>query len=161
MSRSIRVVSAVTLTLLGAASVALASNRNADPRPAADYTQKHVPSASRVVREVAGYQSSFYPGFVRRLAVHREGEEIVLFEQETAFVLPGGQQTPWPSNTLEFSGGPAGRDFTMQIQGSLQEIERIEVVFKPGADGKGAERLVIEDGPVLCPPMCPPGGGGD
>lgn len=131
-----------------------------------------------------GYRASFYPGFVSRLAVRdAAGLETDLYRQETAFCLPPGYKKPWPNSTLEFSR-PDGRRIVLQIEDSHQQIGRIEIHLKdagvpavrPGlvkrivgdADGLlGGEPpppeepdepdivLIVEDGPVLCPPWCP------
>jgi hypothetical protein len=69
------------------------------------------------------------------------------------FVLPPGQLLPWPSNTLELRGN--GRELAMQLYDPHHQIERVEIVLKPRAVGRKPERLIIEDAPVLCPPLCP------
>jgi hypothetical protein len=115
------------------------------------------PSPSRECRSAGGYEACFYPGFVKRLSVESDGSETVIYEQKGVFVLPPGQLLPWPSNTLELSGN--GREIAMQLYDPLHQIERVEIVFKPRAGQSGSERLVVEDGPVLCPPLCPGSGG--
>lgn len=118
------------------------------------------PSPSRECREAEGYRACFYPGFVRRLAVRRGTEEIVLYDQAgKPFVLPAGEELPWPSSGLEFTD-PSGREIRLQVDDRHQRIARIEVVFKQDAardgsieDGDG-ETLVISDTPVVCPPDC-------
>ncbi len=124
------------------------------------YAQKHPPSPSRDVREVDGYRASFYPGFVRRLAVREAEGEIVIYEQEKPFVLPAGATEPWPCSVLHFSGGAGRRDIRLQIDDPHRQIARIEVVFKRGTEersgdgGEDGETLVLNETPLLCPPMC-------
>lgn len=109
------------------------------------------PSRPRECVSAAGYEACFYPGFVRRLAlVDPAGAETVMYEQQTAFVLPPGQAKPWPSSQLEIRGN--GVEVMLQIHDAGQQIDRIEIVLK-GHDGRG-QRLVVQDGPVLCPPLC-------
>jgi hypothetical protein len=126
-----------------------------------------------------GYRASFYPGFVSRLAVRdAAGQVTELYRQDTVFCLPPGYKKPWPSSTLEFSR-PDGRRVVLQIEDSHQQIGRIEIHLKdtPGVEPGLVERivkdpdrlvggdpppphesdivLIVEDGPVLCPPICP------
>ncbi|WP_420127560.1 hypothetical protein [Longimicrobium sp.] len=115
------------------------------------------PSPARECRSAGGYEACFYPGFVRRLSVQEDGSETLIYEQKGVFVLPPGQLLPWPSNTLELRGN--GRDIAMQLYDPLHEIERVEIVLKPRVVGGNPERVVVEDGPVLCPPLCPGSGG--
>ncbi|HEU4885214.1 MAG TPA: hypothetical protein VFT45_23330 [Longimicrobium sp.] len=111
------------------------------------------PSPARECRSAGGYEACFYPGFVKRLSVAEDGTETVIYEQKGVFVLPPGQLLPWPSNTLELRGN--GRELSMQLYDPLHEIERVEIVLKPrDPEGKPA-RLIVDDGPVLCPPLCP------
>jgi hypothetical protein len=145
MKRSHWIAAAGALALAGAASAAVAATRTGDER---------VPSPAREVREAAGYHTAFYPGFVRKMTVQRAGEEVVLYEQESPFVLPAGQGAPASSATVELRGGPAGRDLTLHLEGAIHGIDRIEVHFKPGPDGAPTERLIIEDAPTICPPNC-------
>lgn len=116
------------------------------------------PSPARECRNAAGYDVCFYPGFVKKLWVAEDGIETPIYEQEGAFVLPPGQLSPWPSNTLELRGN--GRELSMQLYDPGQQVARIEIVMKPRGPGRKPERLIIEDGPVLCPPLCPRPGEG-
>lgn len=142
----------------------------------------HEPSNPTLVVEKDGYRASFYPGFVRRLAVRKDGVETELYLQneKEPFYLPPGYDKPWPSSVLEFSAPSPERRILLQIDDPGQQIGRIEVQFKgpvptpvggqvprvPGAvdslldgprcvEGEGHLVLVIEDAPVLCPPACP------
>lgn len=127
-----------------------------------------------------GYRASFYPGFVSRLTVRdAAGLETDLYQQDTVFCLPPGYNKPWPNSTLEFSR-PDGRRIVLQIDDPHQQIGRIEIHLKdtPGAQPNLVRRivkdgdhlldsqpptspdeqgivLIVEDGPVLCPPICP------
>ena len=116
------------------------------------------PSPARECRSAGGYEACFYPGFVKRLAVVENGTETVIYEQRGVFVLPPGQELPWPSNTLELRGN--GRDLAMQLYDPHHQIERVEIVLKPRDEGGRPARLIVEDGPVLCPPLCPDPGEG-
>jgi hypothetical protein len=111
------------------------------------------PSPARECRSAAGYDVCFYPGFVKKLSVAEDGIETPFYEQERVFVLPPGQLSPWPSHTLELRGN--GRELVMQLFDPNQQIERVEIVLKPRGEGRKPERLIVEDGPVLCPPFCP------
>lgn len=111
------------------------------------------PSPPRECRSAAGYDVCFYPGFVRKLSVAEDGIETPVYEQERAFVLPPGQLAPWPSHTLELRGN--GREVVMQLYDPNQQIERVEIVLKPRGEDCRPERLIVENGPVLCPPFCP------
>lgn len=112
------------------------------------------PSPARECRSAEGYDICFYPGFVRKLSVADEGGvETVVFEQERVFVLPAGQLRPWPSHSVELRGN--GRELMVNLYDPGQEIDRVEIVLKPRGEGRGPERLIIQDGPVLCPPFCP------
>jgi hypothetical protein len=111
------------------------------------------PSPARECRSAGGYEACFYPGFVKRLSVEQDGTETVIYEQNGVFVLPPGQQLPWPSNTLELSGN--GRELAMQLYDPHHQIERVEIVLKPREGENCSERLIVEDAPVLCPPLCP------
>ena len=111
------------------------------------------PSAPRECRSAAGYDVCFYPGIVRKLSVAEDGIETPVYEQERAFVLPPGQLSPWPSHTLELRGN--GREMVMQLFDPNQQIERVEIVLKPRGEGRSPERLILDNGPVLCPPFCP------
>jgi hypothetical protein len=125
-----------------------------------DYVQIFPPSPSRVFRDVDGYYAAFYPGFVRRLAVRTGTSETVVYEQKESFILPAGQTEAWPCSELEFSGGPGGRDIRLQVSDPLHQIARIEVVFKdadPSRSTGDEETLVIDETPLLCPPICPEG----
>lgn len=136
------------------------------------------PSDPNKTVEIDGYRASFYPGFVRRLAVVKDGVETELYRQDenVPFYLPPGYDKPWPSSTLEFSSQSPGCRIQLQIDDPGQQIGRIEVQFKGGAgallplegeavdplvgdspclEGEGNLVLVIEDAPVLCPPACP------
>jgi hypothetical protein len=110
------------------------------------------PSPPRECRSAGGYEACFYPGFVKRLAVAQDGAETLIYEQKGVFVLPPGQLLPWPSSTLELRGN--GRELAMQLYDPGHQIDRVEIFFKPREGGK-EERLIVEDGPVLCPPLCP------
>lgn len=111
------------------------------------------PSEPRECRSAAGYEFCFYPGFVRRLSLVEDDIETVVYEQERVFVLPPGQALPWPTSTLEVRGND--RDLSMHLHDPKQEIDRVEIVLKPRGHGRPPERLIIQDGPVLCPPLCP------
>lgn len=111
------------------------------------------PSPPRECRSAAGYDVCFYPGFVRKLSVAEDGIETPVYEQERAFVLPPGQLAPWPSHALELRGN--GREVVMQLYDPNQQIERVEIVLKPRGEDCRPERLIVENGPVLCPPFCP------
>ncbi len=111
------------------------------------------PSNPRECVSVAGYEVCFYPGFVRRLALVEGGTETTAYEQRSAFVLPAGQERPWPSSTIEVRGN--GVNVMVQVNDLDQQVDSIEIVLK-ARDGSGNKvRLVAEDGPVLCPPYCP------
>ncbi|HYW10570.1 MAG TPA: hypothetical protein VE871_01405 [Longimicrobium sp.] len=142
-----------------------------------------VPSNPTKVVEKDGYRASFYPGFVRRLAVLRDGVELELYNQDPTepFFLPPGYDKPWPSSVLEFSAPSPERRILLQIDDPGQQIGRIEIRFKKpeaapsgsllsavgdavdsllgdppcAGEGEGEFRLIIEDAPVLCPPICP------
>lgn len=111
------------------------------------------PSPARECVHVDGYEVCFYPGFVRRLAlVSPDGTETTAYEQQRPFVLPPGQTKPWPTSALEVRGH--GTHVTVQVNDPGQEIDRIEIALK-GREGKGpGPKLVVQDGPVLCPPLC-------
>lgn len=112
------------------------------------------PSNPRECVSAAGYEICFYPGFVRRLTLVEGGVETLAYEQNPPFVLPPGQLKPWPSSTLEVRGN--GTSVMLQVSDPGQQVDRIEIVLKPrDGDGRGEMRLVVEDGPVLCPPFCP------
>ena len=111
------------------------------------------PSPPRECRSAAGYEVCLYPGFVTTLSLEENGVETPVYTQEGAFVLPPGQLLPWPSHTLELRGN--GRDLAMQLYDPGQQIARVEIVLKPREEGGSPERLILEDGPVLCPPLCP------
>lgn len=137
----------------------------------------HPPSNPNKTVDVAGYRANFYPGFVRRLAVQDpSGGVTELFRQTETFFLPPGYKKPWASSTLEFSR-PDGRRLVLQVEDPHQQVERIVVYLKgtgtatvvplgeegaaqlsttypPPADEDG-EILICDDGPVLCPPICP------
>lgn len=101
-----------------------------------------------------GYDAYFYPGFVRRLVLEGpDGTETVLYEQKGSFVLPPGQSGPWPSSTFALRGN--GRNLQLQIYDPEQQVERIEIVLKPRRGRRKPERVIVEDGPVFCPPVCP------
>lgn len=151
-----------------------------DPNPTI-YECKPSPPTKRVEKD--GYGANFYPGFVRRLAVRdAKGQETELYRQPEGdpFCLPPGMDQPWPSSTLEFSR-PDGRRLALLIEDPHRQIDRI-LVFLKAADAPPARRddagdalqaaareggdppplpegddlvLICEDGPVLCPPMCP------
>lgn len=110
------------------------------------------PSPPRECVHVDGYEVCFYPGFVRRLTlVSPDGAETTAYEQKSPFVLPPGQNKPWPSSALEVRGH--GTHVMVQVNDPGQEIDRIEISLKARDGGPGA-KLVVQDGPVLCPPIC-------
>ncbi len=113
------------------------------------------PSNPRKCVNADGYDACFYPGFVRRLSlVGPDGKETVMYEQRSSFVLPPGQLKPWPTSTFELHGN--GRNLQLQLNDPEQQVDRIEIVLKPRPDqGRGPERLILQDGPVYCPPVCP------
>ena len=114
-------------------------------------------SPSRECRDADGYHTCFYPGFVRRVVVTRDGVEHVLYEQQGSFRLPDGDTEPWTSSEFEFSGGPNAQDITLRIDDPLHRIARIDIVFRPtegGTEEGGEETVTIFDTPVICPPNC-------
>ena len=136
------------------------------------------PSKPDVHVEKDGYSASFYGGFVRQLTVRKGTTETVLYRQEGIFYLPPGWDKPWPSSTLHFTR-PDGARISLQIENPGEQIGRIEIHLKdkstpplaavresgmstlgedppPPEDGDDTV-LIVEDGPVLCPPMCPQG----
>lgn len=138
----------------------------------------HPPSNPNKTIEKDGYRASFYPGFVSRLAVRKDGIDTELYKQDDTFYLPPGYEKPWPCSTLEFDT-PDGRRFVLQIDDPGQQIGRIEVHLKAPGDARTGEPpqvpgavdsllgepspgcedgrlvLILEDAPVLCPPACP------
>jgi hypothetical protein len=125
--------------------------------------------------EKNGFRASFYPGFVRRLAVRSpDGTETELYRQSETFFLPPGQNKPWATSTVEFTQ-PDGRRIVLQMDDPDQLVDRIEIHFKAGGSAgavpiatpgdalfkgeppaaEGGVVLVLEDGVVLCPPLCP------
>lgn len=113
------------------------------------------PSNPRGRASADGYEAAFYPGFVRRLSlVSPDGRETVMYEQRSPFVLPPGQLKAWPTSTFELRGN--GRNLQLQLNDPEQQVDRIEIVLKPQpGGGRGPERLILQDGPVFCPPVCP------
>jgi hypothetical protein len=103
---------------------------------------------------------------------------------DSRFYLPPGYTKPWAASTLEFTR-PSGRRIVLQVEDPHQQIDRIEVYLKgeaavsatgaqvevnggvkvprlvgedpppPVPPAEGGVVLVVEDGPVLCPPACP------
>jgi hypothetical protein len=137
----------------------------------------HPPSNPNGRAEKDGFKASFYPGFVRRLAVRgADGAETELYRQSETFYLPPGFDKPWSSSTLEFTR-PDGRRIVLQLEDPDQQIDRIEIHFKgngtagfvpiggysgdlspsgdPPPPPPPGEVLICEDGVVLCPPICP------
>jgi hypothetical protein len=140
------------------------------------------PSNPNKIVDKDGYRASFYPGFVSRLLVRDPATSLdtELYQQTEVFCLPPGYRKPWPTSTLEFSR-PDGRRIVLQIEDPHQQIGRIEVhlkntdaapvrrdlvkrVMQEGDALLGTEPappeepeliLICEDGPVLCPPICP------
>lgn len=112
------------------------------------------PSSPRECVNVGGYDVCFYPGFVRRLTlVNPDGTQTLGYEQKSAFVLPPGQDKPWPSSAIEVRGH--GASVMVQVHDPGQQIDRIEISLKARDGGGNGARLVVEDVAVLCPPMCP------
>lgn len=112
------------------------------------------PSNPRECVSAGGYEICFYPGFVRRLTLVQDGTETRAYEQTGSFILPPGQLKPWPSSTLTVRGN--GVDVMLQLNDAGQQVDRMEIVLKAREEeGCGEVRLVVEDGPVLCPPFCP------
>lgn len=122
--------------------------------------QQTAPSPSRECRQQDGYGACFYPGFARRIAVRRATDEVVIYDQAgKPFVLPAGEDKPWPSCGLEFTD-TLGREIRLQVEDVHSRIARIEVVFKKDAAADGTteegdgDTLVVENTAVLCPPYC-------
>lgn len=109
-----------------------------------------------------GYQLTFYPGFVRRCAIHgRDGKAIVLYEQTEVFHLPDGETESLPRSRMHLRGGEQERDFGLTIDDPEHQIARITVeLFPPGFQTGGEEEgeidqtVIIEEHPVKCPPYC-------
>lgn len=108
-----------------------------------------------------------------------------LYRQETVFCLPPGKDKPWPSSTLEFVRPDGRRialqiddpdqqigRIEVHLKSSaavnpelLTRVARASGITLPDGDDmlQGYEdppretdlKLVMEDGPVLCPPICP------
>lgn len=142
-----------------------------------------VPSETRANRkgEIGGksYDVTFYPGWVSRVAVRHGAEpETEIYNQKGEkekdrnvhpFVLPEGQEKRLERSLFEFSGGPHGKPWALEIHDPHEAIARIEITLKaPAGSGNGAGGVhamqspdptvvVLEDTPVLCPPMCEPG----
>lgn len=137
------------------------------------------PSEPDIHVEKDGYSASFYGGFVRQFTVRKGSTETVLYKQEGIFYLPPGWDKPWPSSTLHFTR-PSGASISLQIDNPGEQIGRIEIHLKeestpplatvqgmemgtfgedppPPPEGGDDTVLIVEDGPVLCPPMCPRG----
>jgi hypothetical protein len=135
-----------------------------------DYVQVHPPSPSRMEVAVGGYTSAFYPGFVRNVAVRREGTVLDLYTQAGPFVLPAGALLPWTSSEFVFRGGPNARDFGLVINDPLHEIASIEIRLKPKGTQVGIgpvtisegdeESVTVSEATVICPPICNPQQGG-
>lgn len=143
-----------------------------------------VPSETRATRngQIDGksYDVAFYPGWVSRVAVRRGGtSETEIYNQKSEkekgnnihpFNLPEGQEKRQERCTFEFSGGPHGKAWGLEIHDPHDAIARIEVTLKaPAAGGNGAGGvramqqseptvIVLDDTAVLCPPMCETGG---
>lgn len=128
------------------------------PRSAKKRNPALPPSDPDARASAHGYEATFYPGFVRRMVlVAPDGAETVMYEQQGSFVLPPGQDKPWPTSTFRLRGN--GRNLRLQLDDPGQQVERVEIVLKPRRGGGGSERLVLYDGPVFCPPVCPQGPG--
>ncbi|HEX8391897.1 MAG TPA: hypothetical protein VF665_05995 [Longimicrobium sp.] len=146
------------------------SSADSQDRPDPEYVQRNPPSPSRKRKEKDGYVADFYPGFVRRLAVRRAGQEVVVYEQapDDPFILPAGSDKPWDTSEIVVQGGPSARDVRLVVHDPHQEIDSIVIRLRgrsPRLAGGGEdEEIEVLDGTVLCPPMCPPiipvGGGG-
>lgn len=149
------------------------SDADSQEKPDPGYVQKNPPSPSRKKQEKDGYAADFYPGFVGAVLVRREGaEDVVLYRQapDDPFILPAGSDKPFETSEFDFSGGKLARHFRLVITDPHREIDSIVVKLRGTSERLGAveggdEEVVIQDGTVLCPPMCPPiipgGGGGE
>lgn len=148
------------------------SDADSQEAPDPGYVQKNPPSPSRKKQEKDGYLADFYPGFVASVVVRREGQDDVVVYQQAAddpFVLPAGSVKPYETSEFDFSGGKLERRFRLVITDPHREIDSITVRLKAASErlgdaGGDAEEVTIQDGSVLCPPMCPPiipGGGGE
>jgi hypothetical protein len=121
----------------------------------------HPPSPSRECRDRDGYHCCFYPGWLRKASVRRNGETVVIYDQDRTFYLPGGSDRPFTLSQVEFRG-PGGH-INLTVDDPRHLIDRIEVVFKKKEreggeeDGDGDEdgdMLILENAPVVCPPAC-------
>ncbi|MBB4639092.1 hypothetical protein [Longimicrobium terrae] len=148
------------------------SDADSQEKPDPGYVQKNPPSPSRKKKEKDGYAADFYPGFVAGVVVRREGQEdVVVYRQaeDDPFILPAGSDRPFETSEFDFTGGKLARHFRLTITDPHREIDSITVRLKARSERLGDaegefEEVMIQDGSVLCPPMCPPiipGGGGD
>ncbi len=113
------------------------------------------------------------------------GLETELYRQTEVFCLPPGRDKPWPTSTLQFArpdgrrivvqvedtGQQIGRmeihlkgsatvrkDLVRRVMGETYGLADGTAQVQgeePAPDEEPELILVVEDGPVLCPPWCP------
>jgi hypothetical protein len=90
-----------------------------------------------------GYAVTFYPGFASRVTMG--GTE--LYRQSGAYHL--GANALSARHLVRIAGGDLGDAVTLSIDDREHQIARLHVTLY------GNRSVVIDNAPVLCPPLCP------
>ena len=100
--------------------------------------------------EGGGYALTFYPGFASRAYIQEPSGEIVeLYRQGAPFDVRAGVAT---KHQLRLNGASLDESIAIAIDDRKHDIAEIRIALY--ARG-GLRTLVLENGPVLCPPLCP------
>jgi hypothetical protein len=124
------------------------------------------PLAEHLQTRTAGYALTVHPAFASRVTLLGQAGEITdLYRQQGTHNLPAGETTGPAQHVVKLQGGQFNRDVGFVVNDPKHHIARITVELygpdhQPGMQGSPVvERVVVNNGPVLCPPYCPTGGG--
>ena len=144
------------------AGFAAASARDGDAPTAT------APLAEHVRASAGGYDLTVHPAFASRVTLEsQDGTFTDLYRQQGTHTLPAGQASGPARHVVSLRGGEFGRDIGFVVNDPRHQVARITVELygpdhQPGTQGGAVvERVVVSNGPVLCPPACPSGGGGN
>ena len=113
-----------------------------DAKTCPPYCTTREPVVEHWTASIPGYEVTFHPGFASRVAI----DGVDLYRQSGSYNVDA--DGPSRRHVVRISGEAVAEDVTFTIDDPAHDIRRLRVRLY------GNRELVIDNTPVLCPPLC-------